>query len=136
MKEWLLPTLGTITFMGLWSFVPKITTKYLNPTSATIYEAIGGLLLGLLLLLLMNSRLEVHPKGIALAIATGVIGFMGAFCFLSAMAKGSVAIVSTLSALYPVVSIFLAMVFLHETVSLRQGLGIALALLSIILVAA
>ena len=55
---------------------------------------------------------------------------------ITAVSKGPVTLVATVSALYPVVSIALANFFLHETVTLRQGVGIALALLSMILVAA
>lgn len=135
MRDWILPTLGAMMFWGLWGFIPKITTGYIAPQSAIVYEVLGGLLLGAIVLFLLNFQLDTHPKGIALAITTGMLGFLGAFCFLTAVSKGPVTLVATISALYPVVSIALANFFLHETVTLRQGVGIALALLSMILVA-
>lgn len=136
MRDWILPTLGAMMFWGLWGFLPKITTGYIAPRSAIVYEVLGGLLLGAIVLSLLHFKLDVHPKGIALAITTGMLGFLGAFCFLTAVAKGPVTLVASVSALYPVVSIALANFFLQETVTLRQGVGIALALLSMILVAA
>ena len=45
MKEWILPTVGTFICWGLWSFIPKITTKYIDPKSAIVYEVIGGIFL-------------------------------------------------------------------------------------------
>ena len=136
MKEWILPTFGAFMCWGLWSFIPKITTRYLEPKSAIVYEVLGGVLLAAIAVFVLNVRPDIHPQGIALAITTGMLGFLGAFCFLVAVSKGPVTIVATLSALYPIVSIMLAVVVLHETLSLRQCAGIALALLSVILVAA
>ena len=136
MKEWLLPTLGTVVLWGLWGFFPKITTQYIDPQSAIVYEVLGGILLAAIALFVFNVQLNTNPTGIALAIATGTLGFTGAYLFLTAVSKGPVTLISTVSALYPVVSIFLATIFLHETVTLRQGVGIALAILAVILVAA
>ncbi len=135
MRDWTLPTLGALILWGLWGFIPKITTKYIAPQSAIVYEVMGGILVAAIVLVLLNFRLDTHPKGIALAITTGMLGFVGALCFLTAASQGPVTLVATLSALYPVVSIALANFVLHETITIRQGVGIALALLSVILVA-
>lgn len=136
MRDWILPALGALLFWGFWSFIPKITTKFIDPKSAIVYEAIGSIVLAIIILSSLNFQPAVHPKGIVLAIITGTLGFLGAFCFLNAVARGPVALVATLSALYPAISIVLANVFLHETLTLKQGMGIALALLSVILVTA
>jgi bacterial/archaeal transporter family protein len=136
MKEWLSPALGALIFWGLWSFIPKITTRYLEPRSAIIYEVGGAILLAIVFLFLLNFQVDVHPKGIALALTTGMLGFLGAFCFLVAVSKGPVTLVASLSSLYPALSVLLAVTLLHEALTLRQGFGIALAIVSIILVAA
>jgi bacterial/archaeal transporter family protein len=67
---------------------------------------------------------------------TGMLGFLGAFCFLNAVSTGPVTLVATLSALYPAISVLLAVFWLHEPVTLRQGIGIALAFAAMVLVAA
>jgi bacterial/archaeal transporter family protein len=134
-SNWLLPTLGALVFWGLWAFIPKITTGYLNPRSAIVFEATGGIFLAVMTLISLKFQPDIHPKGIALAFLTGLLGFSGAFCFLNAVTKGPVALVATISALYPVVSVTLAMLFLHEPITWRQAAGIAIAILSMILVA-
>lgn len=136
MKEWVLPSLGTVVLWGLWGFIPKITTRYIDPKSAIVYEVLGGILLAAIALFVFRVEVDLNPKGAALAVATGTLGFTGAYLFLTAVSKGPVILVSTVSALYPVVSIFLAASILHETVSLQQGVGIALAILAVILIAA
>lgn len=55
--------------------------------------------------------------------------------YIKAVSKGSVAIVSTLSALYPLVVIALASVLLQETLTLKQAIGIGFALVAIALIA-
>ena len=92
------------------------------------------MVLGAIALFQLNFQLDINAKGIALALTTGMLGFMGAFFFLSAVSKGSVTFVVTLSALYPIVSIFLATIFLHETTTVKQGVGIFLALVSVVLI--
>ena len=134
MKEWVLPTVGTFICWGLWSFIPKITTKYIDPRSAIIFEVIGGIVLSLIVLSVTNFRLEVHPKGIAWAGMAGLVGFVGALCFLFAVSRGPVSIIAPLSALYPILSVTLAIIFLNETVTIKQGLGIIFAVLAVILV--
>jgi len=134
MKEWVLPTMGTFICWGLWSFIPKITTKYIDPKSAVIYEVIGGIFLSLVVLYFLNFRLETHPKGILLAVTAGLVGFVGALCFLFAVSKGPVSIIAPLSALYPILSVILAMVFLNEAVTVKQGIGILFAVVAVILV--
>ena len=123
-------------FWGLWSFIPKITTQYIEPRSAVVYEVGGAILLAIFVLFSLKFQLDIHPIGIALAITTGMLGFLGAFCFLIGVSKGPVTLVTPLSSLYPAVSVLLAVTVLHEGLSLKQGVGIALAIMSVILIAA
>lgn len=135
MKGWILPTFGALILWGIWAFIPKITIRYIDPKSAIVFEVLGGILLALVVACVLNFRLEIHPKGTLLAIGTGVVGFLGALLFLFAVARGPVALVAALSALYPVITIILAVFFLNETVTFNQGVGIAFALIAMVLVA-
>lgn len=135
MRDWILPAFGSFLCWGLWSFLPKITTRHINPQSAIVYEVIGGMLLVAVLLVGFKVQPIVNPTGIALAVTTGILGFTGAFFFLTAMSRGPVTLVATFSALYPIVSILLAVFLLHETVNLKQSFGIFLALISVFLIA-
>ena len=135
MKEWLLPTFGTIIFWGLWGFIPKITTKYISPKSAIVFETLGGIILGIVILISLKFKPDIHPKGVLLAVLTGLLGFAGALCFLYAALKGPISLVAVLSALSPIITVVLAMFFLNETITLKQGLGIVLGLGAVVLIA-
>ena len=135
MKQWLLPTFGALVLWGFWSFIPKITTKYISPKSAILFEVLGGILLAIIVLISLNFKPDLHPKGVLLAITTGILGFAGALCFLYAASKGPISLVALLSALYPVIAIALAMFFLNESITIKQGLGIVLGLGAMVLIA-
>jgi len=135
MKQWLLPTFGAFVLWGLWSFIPKITTKYISPKSAILFEALGGIIIATIVLFSLKFKPDIHPKGVLLALTTGILGFLGALLYLYAASEGPISLVAVLSALYPVIAIVLAMIFLKEPISLKQALGIVLALGSMILIA-
>src|SRR5678816_3584278 len=90
MTSWKLPAFGVFLAWGLWSFVPKLTVRYIDPRSAAVYEALGALLVALGIWFSMQFRLQTQPTGMALAFATGVLGLLGALCFLVAVARGPV----------------------------------------------
>ncbi len=62
MKTWILPASVTLICWGLWGFIPKITTRYISPMSAMIYETIGALIVGGIVLVLVDSRPDVHIR--------------------------------------------------------------------------
>jgi transporter family protein len=135
MKEWLFPTFGVFVLWGLWSFIPKITTKYISPKSAILFEALGGIIFAIIVLISMQFKPDFHPKGALLAISTGILGFAGALCFLYAASKGPISLVATFSALYPIIAVVLAIFFLNETITIKQGFGIALGIWAMVLLA-
>ncbi|MDY7035720.1 MAG: EamA family transporter [Thermodesulfobacteriota bacterium] len=135
MKQWFLPTFGAFVLWGLWSFIPKITTKYISPKSAILFEVLGGMLIAIIVLFSLKLKPDIHPKGVLLAITTGILGFSGALCFLYAASKGPISLIAILSALYPIIAIVLAIIFLNESISFKQGLGIFLGLGAMILIA-
>ena len=70
-----------------------------------------------------------------MAIITGVFANLGALCYLVAVSKGPVTLVSTFTALYPALAVLLGVALLNESVTARQGFGILLALVAMMLVA-
>ncbi|MGQ0658507.1 MAG: EamA family transporter [Chromatiales bacterium] len=134
MANWLAPALLSALFYGLWSFFPKITLKYVGVYSAIIYEVAGALIVGVIVLSAGNHKLDVDARGMLFGGLAGFCALAGGFSYLIAAERGNIALVATVSALYPIVTLLLAALLLGEVVTLRQGIGIALALVAIYLV--
>jgi transporter family protein len=136
MTSWVSWSILALVVWGIWGFLPKLATKYMTTQSIIIYEALGGLCVGLVCLYFAGMRPETHPKGILYASLTGILGMMGGFFYLLAVARGKVSVVVTMTALYPIITIGLAALLLREPITLKQGVGMVLAVVSIILLSA
>ena len=134
MKDWLLPAFGTFFFWGFWAFLPKVTERYVGLTSSLIYQVLGSILVGVSVLIVSKSGLEFNPLGFSLGVLTGVLGYLGLFSFLQAVSRGPVSLAVPITAMYPVLAVILARFILQETITLKQGFGIALSLIAIVLI--
>lgn len=66
----------------------------------------------------------------------GILDMAGNAAFLLAVQTGALAIAATLSSLYPVTTVILASVFLRERVTPSHAVGIVLAAIAIVCIAA
>ncbi len=134
-ESWFVLTLMTLVLWGLWGFFTRLSTKYVDPKSALIYEVIGTVIVGVTVMALAGFKPQLHPRGALFGILTGVVVTLGSVTFLYAVSQGKTAVVVTVSALYPVVTLALAFAFLHEPITFKQVMGIIAALIAIVLFA-
>ena len=135
MKEWGVYSLMALVVWGFWGFLPKIAVNSLDPKTAFIYEVMGGVATGVIVFFIFRPELAgAEMRGIIPSVLTGVAGYIGLLCFLYALRGGKVSVIAPLTALYPVVSLALAMIFLKERVSPIQLTGIVLAVVSVFLI--
>lgn len=133
--NWLLPALLALIIYGFWGFFPKIAVNYISPQSALVYEVAGAMLVGLVTLFLIDFNLDSHPKGILFAMLTGIAGMTGTLFFFTAAQKGKISVVVSLTAIYPLITIILAALFLKEPLTIKQLSGMAMAIIAILLLA-
>ena len=79
-------------------------------------------------------QIFVPKKVILLSIAAGVLDTSANGLYLLATHSGMMSIVSVVVAMYPVATVFLAMTLDHERLHKSQGVGLALAIVSLALV--
>lgn len=135
MRQWLAPALGSLVFWGFSGFIPKLTTRYIAPKSAILFETVGGIIVSLIVLSTLDFKPDMNPKGVLLAMTTGALAFTGELLFYHAVLKGPVSLVATFAGLYPMVAVLLAVILLQEPISFKHGLGIILGLVSMVLIA-
>jgi transporter family protein len=135
MKEWVLYSTLALFAWGLWAFLPKMALSCLDPKTAFMFEVIGGAVTGLLVLLILRPQLGgVETRGIIPAVLTGVLGYLGLLFFMYAVRAGKICVVAPVTALYPVITLALAFVFLREKITIVQVAGMILALVSVVLI--
>lgn len=93
--------------------------------------------LALIWVILLATERRAMP-GLAawrVSFAAGILDVLGNLFFVLATRSGRLDISAVLSSLYPAVTILLAVVFLRERISLRQGFGVTAALAAVLLLA-
>jgi transporter family protein len=132
-SAWLPAALAALVCFGLWGFFPKLAVAYLDHRSALVYQTLGGLLVGLLVLFSLKLQPAYHPRGVIFALLTGVAGVGGTLFYLAAAGRGRISLLVSLTALYPLVTILLAHLFLKEPLTLKHLAGMICALVAILL---
>ena len=130
MKPWILYSIMTLMCWGLWGVFSKLASNYSRPRQTLLFQAVG--VVAFALVVLVNERFQIQPTvaGFGWSFAAGFVNFIGFLAFFAAVQKGKVSTVISLSSLYPVITIALSILFLHEKITRREGLGIAFALLA------
>ena len=136
MKNWLLPSILALLVWGLWAFLPKITARHIDLQSALIYQAFGSILFGLGMLAAMKFNVQYNLPGFTSGMAIGILGIFGAYLYLIAVSRGPLTLVAPITGLYPLIAIILGLVFLKESISLKQSIGIVFSLAAIYLISA
>lgn len=130
MKPWILYAGATLVAWGVWGFFSKLASSHARPRQTLLFQAAGVMAFGLLVLTMEHFRIEWSPQGFGWSAAAGFVNFVGFLAFFAAIEKGKVSTVIAMSSLYPVVTILLSVLLLHEKIGAREGLGIMCALLA------
>jgi transporter family protein len=130
MPRWLIFSLLTMLLWGGWGVVSKPLSTALSPWQVQMFSTLGLLPVLALLARSKNLRTGADPqRGFWLAFASGVVGSLGNVAYYGAFAAGAkAAAVTPLTALYPIVTIGLALVFLRERLSAIQAVGVLTSL--------
>ncbi len=130
MKPWIAYAAFTVVAWGVWGFCSKLASNYTRPRQTLLFQAIGVVGFALVVFALEHFKVEWSPAGFGWSFAAGFVNFIGFLAFFAAVEKGKVSTVISLSSLYPVITIALSVLFLHERITRREGLGIGFALLA------
>lgn len=132
-NNWLLFSFGTLILWGGWSFLPKMALRTLTPDGVLFYEAIGNIIVTVPVLFFLKGKLERNKKGMIITGCASALNIIGILAYFYALQMGPVAIIVTITAMYPVITLALARVFLGERMNRLQLLAVALALAAIAL---
>jgi len=118
---------------GFWGYLPKLALRTLDPRSVLVLEALGGAVVGLVMLASRGFRVHPDTGGMLAAVATGVCGLGGAYFFLLALERGKASVIVPFTALYPLITLVLSVLWLRERPSPTNLVGIAFAVVAVAL---
>lgn len=127
--QWFVYALLTIVFWGTWGATSKIVSDNLDAYLSQVLFTVGLCPLMLIILLRARPKSEgARRRGIFYAFLTGVLGGTGNIAFFQALGMGGKAsVVVPMTAMSPLVTVLMALVFLRERVSAIQAVGLLLA---------
>jgi len=128
MNSWILYASIALVCWGVVGLLQKLGTNRISSRSLLIWLIVG--FVALLPLFWREGDLSgMSWRVIAVGLLGGAANGLGSWALFESLEKGAKASVAVpLTALYPLVTIILARTFLAETLTLRQWVGIALAL--------
>lgn len=127
--------MACLAFWGVSRFFPKLATHHLDAKSALVFEIAGELVVAIAVLASLGFKPSFDLRGASYAMTGGMLGAMGVYAYLVAAQRGQVSQLVVLTALYPVITVILGVLVLGESMNFKQGLGMVLGLLAILLVA-
>ena len=132
--KWFWYSILTVIGWAGWALFLKIGSVEIPGQPALFYQTLGTLPLGLALIGAQSVRGPQDKRGVVYSVLNGVLTGVGILFLLAAYRQGgNTAVVSVTTALYPVVTIALAVTVLREKLTGRQMLGLGLSLVSIVL---
>lgn len=134
MQRWLLFAIFTTVSWGIWGAFIEIPEKAGFPaTLGYIVWALTMVPCALAALHVIGWRFERDARSLVLGSLVGLLGAGGQLLLFEALRTGPAFIVFPVVALYPVLTIVLSVLVLHERASVRHWSGILLALPAIAL---
>ena len=123
----------TVVAWGIVGLLQKLSTNYISAESSLIWLVAGFVLLQPFFYPGVGG-FQYSRENIVWALLSGALNAIGALAlFLAMKSGGKASVVGPVTALYPVVVIFLAPFLFHESITLLQVVGVICALIAVVL---
>ncbi len=135
-KLWLLFAVVTTVSWGIWGAFIEIPEKAGFPaTLGYIVWSLTMIPCALVALRIIKWKPEKDKRSIFLGLSVGLLGAGGQLILFEALKQGPAYIVFPFISLFPVLTIFMSVVFLKEQTNKKHWIGIGLALIAAVLLA-
>jgi len=129
--KWLLYALLCILSWGVWGGLTKVGADKMTPAQMQVLFTLGMVPVVLAALIQLRWKVDRDRFGATYGILNGVLTGLGLLAFYAAMARGKASIVGPVTALFPLLTVMLALLLLKERMNRVQTAGVFVALASI-----
>lgn len=129
--DWRFLTVISILFWGFWGFLSKYVSDKVQWG-----EILVLLMIGTFIVAMITSPASLFIKwniNTAIALISGISCAFGYYFFYRALVHGQASAVVPISSMYIVVTAVLAIIFMHEPLTVKKVFGILSAVVAIVL---
>lgn len=132
--KWLYHSILCVVFWGAWVLFSKLGSDEIRASAMQFLFAFGFIPVALLVLILKPVKFEKSVKGIAYSLGNGVLAGIGGLALFAAYRSGgNTSVITAATALYPLITVFLAILVLRERLTWLQVIGLGFAVVAIII---
>lgn len=129
MPTWILFAVFALVFWGLTGITQKLSTNRISSQHSFLWFAWAMIAISVVLAISVPIQWHLAPMVLTLSVTGGLLNGLGALTSFSALeAGGKASVVISLVSLYPLLTVAVAVLFLHERVTALQGLGAVCAI--------
>ena len=136
MARWLIWTMLTVVAWGIWAILAKLLADAIPSPAHNQAASTIGIVPVVVMLWMMYEPPAVGSgrRGLLLALGSGIVSCLGNIAYFDVFSRGGkAAAVIPITALYPAVTVLLAIPILRERLNGAQWIGIGLSLVAIYL---
>ena len=132
--RWFWYSLTCALFFAGWAFFCKLGSREIPATTMQFLFTIGALPVGGVLLVARRFELEKNARGISYALGMGILAGIGSLALFAAYhTNGNTSLITAVTALYPMVTVVLALLALREKLRGIQIVGLIFACIAIVI---
>jgi drug/metabolite transporter (DMT)-like permease len=132
--RWFWYSILCVICWAAWALFSKFGSREIPPETMQFFFTVGTVPIGLALLAARHGKLEKSPRGITYGVLNGILSGLGGLTLFAAYHTGAnTAVITVATSLYPIITVLLAVLILHERLGLRQVLGLVFAGISIVI---
>lgn len=132
--KWFWYSLLCVGCWGAWTLFGKLGSEQIPAATMQFLFPFGCLPVAIVVLGFRRFRFEKSGKGIFYGVANGVLAGIGGLALFAAYRTGgSTAVITAATALYPLVTVFLAVAILREKLTKLHILGLLFAAAAFVL---
>lgn len=132
--RWFWYSMACVLCWGGWALCSKLGSREIPPETMQFLFTFGTIPVCIALLAARRFKLEKSPKGISYGVLNGVLSGIGGLALFAAYhTNGNTSLITAATALYPMVTVVLAVVLLRERFRLIQAVGLVFAAVAIVI---
>lgn len=132
--RWFWYSMICVLCWGAWALMSKLGSREIPPDTMQFLFTVGTVPVGLALFITRRGKLEKSSRGIAYGVLNGILSGIGGLTLFAAYhTNGNTTLITATAALYPMITVVLAITVLRERFRAIQALGMLFAAIAIVI---